>query len=480
MILKRFYDEKLAQASYLIGCAATGDAIVVDPNRDIEPYLRAAESEGLELRHVTETHIHADFVSGLRELVARTGATAYLSNEGGPDWSYAFADDIGARLVGEADSFMVGNIRFDVMHTPGHTPEHLTFLVTDTAGADRPIGALTGDFVFVGDVGRPDLLEKAAGVSGTMEAGARDLFRSLERFRELPDWLQIWPGHGAGSACGKGLSSIPHSTLGYEKLFNWGFTTDTEEAFVAAVLDGQPEPPKYFAEMKRINREGPAVLHGFPEPDVGTLSRLREALDAGAWVVDTRSAAEFAVGHVPGTLNIPLNRSFNTWAGWLLPYDEDVFLMVDQAHADDAIRDLGMIGLDRVGAVFAPTVVHAWADAGGQLATVRTRSPGETEAALLAGEATVLDVRGTAEWRDGHIEGVDVIPTGYLLDHLDELPTDGELILHCQSGGRSAIAASLLQRAGFDNVTHMHGGWAAWAARGLPSVRETTGVGAGA
>jgi hydroxyacylglutathione hydrolase len=480
MILKRFYDEKLAQASYLIGCAATGDAVVVDPCRDIDPYLRTAEAEGLEIRHVTETHIHADFVSGLNELVARTGATAYLSNEGGPDWSYEFADDIGARLVGDGDSFMVGNIRLDVMHTPGHTPEHLTFLVTDTAGADRPIGALTGDFVFVGDVGRPDLLEKAAGVSGTMEAGARDLFRSLERFRELPDWLQIWPGHGAGSACGKGLSSIPHSTLGYEKLFNWGFTKETEAEFVAAVLDGQPEPPKYFAEMKRINREGPPILHGFAEPDVGTLSRLREALDEGAWVVDTRSAAEFAVGHVPGTVNIPLNRSFNTWAGWILPYDRDVFLIVDQAHVEEAVRDLGMIGLDRVGGVVAPTVVDAWAESGGELGTVRTRTPGETEAALLAGEATVLDVRGTAEWRDGHIEGVGVIPTGYLLDHLDELPTRGELILHCQSGGRSAIAASLLKREGFDNVTHMQGGWAAWAARGLPGVREDAGVGAGA
>jgi hydroxyacylglutathione hydrolase len=480
MILKRFYDEKLAQASYLIGCAATGDAVVVDPCRDIDPYLRAAEAEGLEIRHVTETHIHADFVSGLREVVARTGATAYLSNEGGPDWSYEFADAIGARLVGDGDSFMVGNIRLDVMHTPGHTPEHLTFLVTDTAGADRPIGALTGDFVFVGDVGRPDLLEKAAGVSGTMEAGARDLFRSLERFREFPDWLQIWPGHGAGSACGKGLSSIPHSTLGYEKLFNWGLSKETEEEFVAAVLDGQPEPPKYFAEMKRINREGPPVLHGFPEPDIGTLSRLREELDAGAWVVDTRSAAEYAIGHIPGTANIPLNRSFNTWAGWILPYDRDVYLIVDQAHVAEAIQDLAMIGLDRVAAVFAPTVVETWAEAGGELGTVKTRTPGETEAALLAASATVLDVRGSAEWREGHIEGVDVIPTGHLLDRLDELPRDGELILHCRSAARSAIAASLLQRAGFDNVSHMQGGWLAWTARGLPAVHEDAGVGAGA
>lgn len=472
MILKRFYDEKLAQASYLIGCAATGDAIVIDPSRDLEPYLAMAEAEGVEIRHVTETHIHADFVSGLRELAERTGATAYLSKEGGPDWSYGFADELGARLVGEGDEFTVGNIRFTVLHTPGHTPEHLTFLVTDTAAADRPIGALTGDFVFVGDVGRPDLLEKAAGVSGTMEAGARDLYRSLSRFRELPDWLQIWPGHGAGSACGKGLSSIPHSTLGYEKRFNWAFSIDSEDDFVAAVLEGQPEPPVYFAEMKRMNRDGPVVLRGFPEPDTGSLQRLEELLAAGAQVIDTRSAADHGAGHVPGTLNIPLNRSFNTWAGWLVPYDVDIHLIVDEAHRAEAVRDLAMIGLDRVATTFPPSVIESWAAKGKPLATVELRDPDEVAARLDAAGATVLDVRGTAEWQEGHLPGVEVIPVGYLERNLDRLPRDGELILHCQSAGRSAIAASLLQRAGFDNVSHMAGGFAAWDAQDRPVVHE--------
>lgn len=472
MILKRFYDEKLAQASYLIGCAATGDAIVIDPSRDLEPYFAMAEAEGVEIRHVTETHIHADFVSGLRELATRTGATAYLSSEGGPDWSYAFADEIGARLVGEGDEFMVGNIRFSVLHTPGHTPEHLTFLVTDTAAADRPIGALTGDFVFVGDVGRPDLLEKAAGVTGTMEAGARDLYRSLTRFRELPEWLQIWPGHGAGSACGKGLSSIPHSTLGYEKRFNPAFAVDSEDAFVAFVLDGQPEPPVYFAHMKRMNREGPAILRGFPEPDTGTLQHLEALLGSGAQVVDTRSAADYGAGHVPGTLNIPLNRSFNTWAGWLLPYDADLHLIVDEAHRHEAVRDLAMIGLDRVATTFAPSVVDAWASAGGELGTVELRTPEEVEWRTDREDTTVLDVRGRTEWEAGHLPGVEAIPVGHLARHLDRIPRDGELILHCQSAGRSAIAASLLQRAGFTNVSHMAGGFAAWQAQGRPVVRD--------
>jgi hydroxyacylglutathione hydrolase len=266
MLLKRIYDESLAQASYLIGCPATGEALVVDPNRDVAQYVKAAADEDLTITHVTETHIHADFVSGSRELAKVTGAELLLSDEGGPDWKYAFAKEADARLLHNGDTFMVGNLKFEVLHTPGHTPEHISFLVTDTPATDKPMGAVTGDFVFVGDVGRPDLLEKAAKIVGTMEAGARTLYRSLNRFKQLPDYLQIWPGHGAGSACGKALGAVPFSTLGYEKIANWGFGAATEDEFVEMVLAGQPEPPKYFAEMKRINKEGPRLLGGFHRP----------------------------------------------------------------------------------------------------------------------------------------------------------------------------------------------------------------------
>ncbi|MBI4512851.1 MAG: MBL fold metallo-hydrolase, partial [Gemmatimonadetes bacterium] len=242
MIFQRFYNEGLAQASYLIGCEATGEALVIDPHRDAEQYVRAAEIQGLRIGHVTETHIHADYVSGTRELASRTGARIVLSDEGGADWKYGFTH--GAVLLRDGDSFVVGRIRIDVLHTPGHTPEHLTFLVTDTAGADRPMGAFTGDFIFVSDVGRPDLLERAAGYAGTMEAGARHLYRSIQQFKGLPDYLQIWPGHGAGSACGKALGAVPQSTLGYERLFNWALRVEDEDAFVGAVLADQPEAPR--------------------------------------------------------------------------------------------------------------------------------------------------------------------------------------------------------------------------------------------
>lgn len=482
MILERFYDEKLAQASYLIGCAATGEAVVVDPNRDIEQYLTAAESAGLRITHVTETHIHADFVSGLRELAARTGATMYLSDEGDENWKYAFAHEYPTVLLKDGDHFYVGNIRIDVLHTPGHTPEHITFLVTDSAAADRPIGALTGDFVFVGDIGRPDLLEKAAGVGGTAEPGARRLFHSLQKFKEQPDWLQIWPGHGAGSACGKGLSSIPHSTVGYEKLFNWSFQIDDEDEFVREVLAGQPEPPKYFAEMKRLNKIGPRILNGFAQPERIAPERITELVDGGALIIDTRPAAEYAEGHIPGTINIPLDRSFNTWAGWLVDYDVDFYLLVARGtdQVAEAVRDLAFIGLDRVAGTFGTDALAAWTAAGRTLAGIPQITAAELAERLDRDNVVVIDVRGRTEWDAGHLAvpsangnaPVRHIPLGYLTDRLDEVPADRPIVMQCQGGGRSAIAASLLAARGFENVMNLAGGYDAWVAAGYQTARE--------
>lgn len=469
MILKRFYDEKLAQASYLIGCAATGEALVVDPNRDVQQYVDAAAAEGLRLTHVTETHIHADFVSGLKELVVRAGARAYLSDEGGTDWRYGFAGEVDAVLLKDGSSFRVGNIRIDVLHSPGHTPEHVSFVITDTAGADQPMGVLTGDFVFVGDVGRPDLLEKAAGVSGTMEAAARELFRSIQRFRELPEWLQLWPGHGAGSACGKALGAVPSTTLGYEKRFNWAFSIADEDAFVDAVLAGQPEPPRYFAEMKRINREGPRVLGGMARPPQPSPATLRNVLSAGGLVVDTRPWASYRAGHVPGTLNIPFNRSFTTWAGWLIPYDRDVHLLMGNdvdASIDVAVRDLAMIGLDRVAGYFTGDALRAWVEDGGALRTLDEISPEELRERYDAGDVAVIDVRGAHEWEAAHIPGVPNIPLGYLAERIGEVPAGQPVVVHCQGGGRSAIAASLLAQQGIPHAINLSGGFSRWSREG--------------
>ena len=475
MLLKRFYDSKLAQASYLVGCPSSGEAIVVDANRDVEQYIRAAADEGLKVTHVTETHIHADFVSGSRELADRASAQLLLSDEGDADWKYAFARGAGARLLHDRDTFMVGNLRFEALHTPGHTPEHLSFLVTDTPATDKPMGALTGDFIFVGDVGRPDLLEKAAGIAGTMEAAARTLFRSLQRFKQLPDYIQILPGHGAGSACGKALGAVPSSTLGYEKIANWGLAITDEQEFVEAVLAGQPEPPKYFAEMKRINKEGPALLGGFHRPELRPAAAIGGLLHDGVTIVDTRPAADFAAGHIAGTINIPLNKSFNTWAGWLLPYDRDFHLIVDSGCSrciDEAVRDLAMIGLDRVAGYFGTDAIGAWSAAGHELAKVRQISAAELADRMKSEKMSVIDVRGRTEWDAGHLPGVPNIPVGYLTERLSEIPSSTTVVVHCQSGARSAIAASVLQASGRKNIVNLTGGFAEWQKQKLPVERE--------
>ncbi len=478
MLLLRFYDDGLAQASYLIGCQATGEALVVDPNRDVEQYIAAAEAEGLRIAHVTETHIHADFVSGSRELAQRTGARLYLSDEGGPDWRYTFAAQAGAVPLKDGSTFHVGNVAIEVLHTPGHTPEHVAFLVTDTLTAAAPLGVVSGDFVFVGDVGRPDLLERAANYQGTMEIGARQLFQSLGRFKQFPDYLQIWPGHGAGSACGKALGAMPQSTIGYERLANWAFRIADEAAFVAAVLEGQPEPPRYFAEMKRINKEGPRILGGLGHPRRIPAARIGDLLAGGALVVDTRAAADYAAAHIAGTINIPLNRAFTGWAGWLVPYDRDFYLLIDHAReeaVETAVRDLAMIGLDRVAGYLDcdAEMLEAWRASGGVLSSTTQRTVHQLRELMRAGDVTVIDVRGRSEWEAGHLPGVVNIPLGLLPDRIAELPAQGSIVLQCQTGSRSAIAASLLEARGRSAVANLEGGITAWRQAGLPVVVES-------
>ena len=480
MIFHRFFDEKLAQASYLIGCIATGEAVVIDANRDVEPYVRTAEHEGLRIVAVTETHIHADYLSGSRELAARTGARLHLSDCGPAEWKYGFAQSDDVRLLKEGDEIVVGNVKLRALHTPGHTPEHLSFLYIDGAATSEPMGILTGDFVFCGDVGRPDLLEKAVQVKGAAEQGAKVLWKSLAKFRALPDHLGMWPGHGAGSACGKGMSSVPSSTVGYEKRVNWAFLAKDEQAFVDGVLAGQPEPPAYFATMKRLNKEGPRVLGSLPVPQLLDYSKLR--VKSGESVphpsqlstlnseilVDLRSAADFAAGHIPGSLSIPLNKSFTTWAGSLLPYDRDIHLIFpdrDAAGLREAVRDLALIGLDRIAGYWGVDAIEWWRDQGRPLTTVSQMHPASAAAAKYA----IVDVRAASEWNEGHIPGAKHIPLPELADRLAELPTDRPLLLQCAGGSRSMIAASLLQAQGINGVVNLSGGYAAWRKAGLPT-----------
>ncbi len=463
MLLKYFYDSHLAQASYLIGCQETGEALVIDPARDITPYLQAVATEGLRLAHVTETHIHADFVSGVRELVAATNARLYLSDMGDANWKYTFANQRTV-LLRNGDKFKVGNINVEVIHTPGHTPEHLMFQITDTLTADRPMGLFTGDCLFVGNVGRPDLLEEAAGMAGTKEIGARGQFANIQRLKTMPDYLQIWPGHGAGSACGKGLGAVPTTTLGYEKLFNPAFQIDDESQFVAWLLEGQPETPRYFGHMKRVNKAGPPLLSGLAAPRYLANKNVLKSMVNDFLVIDTRRSELFAASHFPGTVNIPIGEnSFSTWVGWYVDYAAPTYIIAEEIDVARIVSQLRAIGIDNIPGYFTPDLLS---DEGETLPQV---SPEEAAHLIHEQGAYLLDVRGADEYSDHHISGAHLIPMGRVPSRLDELPHDSLLIVQCGSGVRSQIVASLLQRRGFTNVSNLKGGIDAWEAAGLPT-----------
>lgn len=354
MLLERIYDEDLAQASYVIGCQAKGEAIVVDPRRDVQVYLDLAARHGMRITHVTETHIHADYLSGTRELAHATGAQIHLSGEGGEDWTYGFEGN----LLRDGDTVTLGNITVQAVHTPGHTPEHLSFLVTDGAFADEPGYMLTGDFVFAGDLGRPDLLDEAAGGVDTRFEGAEQLFRSLqEKFLTLPDHVQVFPAHGAGSACGKALGALPSTTVGYERRNAWwaGYLAEGDErGFIDELLDGQPDAHAYFARMKRQNRLGPAILGELKELEELDAEGVEEALASGVVFADTRGVAEILAGTVPGALALPSRGKIATHAGWAYdPEDDDADIVLLAADREDAegMRDhMIRVGVDAAAA----------------------------------------------------------------------------------------------------------------------------------
>lgn len=459
MFFRSFFDEYLAHMSYLVGCQRTGEAIIIDPARNIDQYLEVAEKEELTITAAAETHIHADYLSGAKEIAKQCDATLYLSDEGDKNWKYAFVDEVKHVLLREGEKFQIGHIDFEVIHTPGHTPESISFILTDLGGgASEPMGIFTGDFVFVGDVGRPDLLEKAAGEEGTADVGARLMFQSLKKFKELPDFLQVWPAHGAGSACGKALGAVPSSTVGYEKRNNWALQIDDEEKFVETLLAGQPEPPTYFAMMKKLNKLGPNDLRYLPIKKLKSVDELNK-YGSDTYILDTRAPELFAYAHYKHAINIPFTTALPNWAGWLLDYDKDIVLVSPADDVEYIRRALASIGLDRVVATIVPTITledetlvenYEKIDVE-QLQSYRNDS-----------DYHIIDVRNQDEWEAGRIEPAQHIMLGTLPKRLDELPQGKTYITYCRAEGRSAIAASILQANGFNNVMIVNGGYLAW------------------
>ncbi|MEU3307406.1 MBL fold metallo-hydrolase [Nocardiopsis sp. NPDC006832] len=453
MLLERVYDNDLSQAGYFIGCQARGEAIVIDARRDIDDHLDLARAHGMRIVAVTETHIHADYLSGTRELAAATGATVYVSGEGGRDWQYGFE----ARRLRDGDAITIGNVTVRARHTPGHTPEHLSFLVTDGAFSQEPGYMLSGDFVFAGDLGRPDLLDEAAGGVDTRFEGARLLFTSLrEVFLTLPDHVQVMPGHGAGSACGKALGALPATTVGYERLNAWWgpyLREDDMDGFVEELLDGQPDVHAYFARMKRQNKEGPRVLGPLtPPPELGA-EEIRRSLDQDEVVlVDTRSHTDVHRGTIAGALNIPGPDKAATFGAWA--YDPEtetrpLVLLTSDADAARKVRDhLLRVGIDHVAG-------HTTTMEGLPTFVPERVTPDELAEADVA---LVLDVRDKAEHAQGHIPGSMQISAGRILWNLDALPSEGTIVSYCRSGARSSVAAGALRRAGY-HVVELDGGY---------------------
>lgn len=462
MYFKHFYDQGLAQGSFIVGCQAKGEAVVVDPRRDVQVYLDCAAAEGLRIVAVTDTHIHADYLSGARELAHAAGARLYLSDEGGPEWQYAY-EHVGLE---HGSIIKVGNVELKALHTPGHTPEHMSFLVTDTARTTLPSHLLSGDFVFVGDVGRPDLLDAVAGGEDTRFIGARQLFASLrDEFLTLPDHVQVWPGHGAGSACGKALGAVASTTVGYERLTAWWadyLAAGDEASFTVALLEGQPAAPTYFGRMKRVNRDGPALLADRAPLREFSAEELRGRVNRDLVLLDTRSVREQWAASVPGALAVPGGNSFAAYAAWVIDPDSErrplVVVAANGEHAASLRDRLSYTGIDDV-------VGYVTSLTGLDLQPLPLITP--SELAELRGGARagveVLDVREASEHLAGHIPGARQLAASRLLANSHELPRGGTLVMHCQGGGRSAVVASALRNRGFANIVELAGSYDGWS-----------------
>ncbi len=454
MFFQQVYDKTLAQASYFIGCQAKNEAIVIDAQRDVDVYLEIAKQNNMKITHIAETHIHADFLAGSRELAAATGAHLYLSDEGGENWQYEFPH-VGLK---EGDKITVGNLSLTVMHTPGHTPESISFILRDHPASDEPVMIFTGDFVFVGDIGRPDLLEEAAGLVGTKDIGAEQMFNSLKRFAELPDYVQVWPGHGAGSACGKALGSVPSSTVGYEKLRNWAFQYgDDFEGFKNYLLSDQPEAPYYFAMMKKLNKVNRPLLVEVPEHP--TLSLEEAQQHQPVTLIDTRHKNEFAKGHIKGSINIQNNKALANWAGWMIGYDENLVIIADEGAQEEITRKLMRIGMDNIKAFVTDL-------SGEELVPTKLLEADEVESKKDQGDTVLLDVRSRSEFKNAHIPGAEHRFIGSLRKQLPNDLKDKDIIIQCQSGDRATIAYSYLEKNGFENLYNYAGSFLDWKAKG--------------
>jgi len=450
MYFQQFYLGCLAHASYLIG--SDGEAAVVDPQRDVEIYLDEARSQGLTIRHVIETHLHADFVSGHRELADCAGARIYFGWKAGAQFEHV--------PVRDGDELRMGKTVLRFLETPGHTPESISVLVCDLEKSAEPEAVLTGDTLFIGDVGRPDLL----GAAMSAEELAGMLYDSLHgKLLALPDAVKVYPAHGAGSMCGRNISSERSSTIGRERQFNYALRPMSRDEFVRMMTVDLPERPAYFSLDAEINRAGPPLLDQSPAPSPLGVREVERLRDARHVVLDTRPAAQYGTGHVPGSLNIGLGGQFASWAGSLIPADAGIVLVAEEEErVREARTRLARVGLEKVAGYLDGGVLE-WDRAGLALSATEQISVEELAHRLHeAGAPQVVDVRRPAEWGAGHIPGALHIPLNHLAEGIRGLERALPYAVVCAGGYRSSIATSILERAGFERITNVVGGMTAW------------------
>ena len=468
MLFERFEDKGLAQYSYAVGCEGAGTLAIVDPRRDVDVYLEFAAARQMRITHVLETHIHADFASGAHELGERTGAVVCVSaHDAGELYEVQFAH----RDLRDGERIALGRVQIEALHTPGHTPEHLSFLVYDTARtAEVPQLMLSGDFLFVGSLGRPDLI----GEDVKLALAAR-LFESVQRLAGLPDGLEVHPGHGAGSMCGAGLGARPMSTLGFERIANPYLRTGlTRDAFVDRILTHVPPFPPYYRRMKGLNARGARPLDPLPGRRAIGPSVFAELRGGGHAVVDLRDQIAFGGGHIPGAFGIGLGSNLSTWAAWVVPYDTPLLLVcADPAQVTEAVRALVRVGLDDI-AGYLDGGMQAWVDAGFPVAHTTQESPSDLYQRLTRDRSLrVLDVRSDDEWQDGHVCGATHLMGGYMPERAPALAAEGgTLAVICATGYRSTVAASVLERAGARDLVNVTGGMTAWHQAGLPTCKD--------
>jgi hydroxyacylglutathione hydrolase len=460
MYFEQFYLGCLAHASYLL--ASEGEAVVIDPQRDVELYLKAAAEQGATIRHIFETHLHADFVSGHRELAARTGAKIYMGAQSGATFEHV--------PVSDGFELRFGKASISVLETPGHTPESICLVVTDTQKSSAPWAVLTGDTLFIGDVGRPDLSPRH-----TPAQLAGLLYDSLHtKLMILPDNVLVYPAHGAGSLCGKNMRAERSSTIGTERLTNYALQIKSREEFIRQLTSNLPARPEYFARDAEINRTGAAALSELPPLRSLSPTDLEGMLKAGEIALDVRPMDAFAAGHVPGSVNIALGGQFASWAATVLGLATHPVLIAEtDAQIEEARLRLARVGIEELDGYLAGGVA-AWKQSGQPLATVAQITPQDLEDRLGAGKVQVLDVRREPEWDAGHVEGATWWPLDNFRVSPPEIDHEVPLAVHCKGGYRSMIAASLLQRAGFRNVMNLIGGFDAWQEAKLPVVTAVT------